>query len=136
MKKIRLKDDDHCFVCGKKNKNGLKLDFEISIFQGKEQIYCDFIPTKQYQGFADIIHGGIIGLILDEVMVKLLWHTGINALTVEFSMRLKQAAYADKKLYFKAWVVKEQSRLISMRSECKNSQGKIIATATAKCMKV
>ncbi|GAG82024.1 unnamed protein product, partial [marine sediment metagenome] len=29
-----------------------------------------------HQGFKDIVHGGLIGLILDEIMVNLPWKMG------------------------------------------------------------
>ena len=64
--KNKLEDDKHCFVCGEKNPNGLNLTF--SFREGK--VVTEFILHKTYQGYKDIVHGGIISTLLDESMVK------------------------------------------------------------------
>ena len=56
MTKIVLQGDNKCFVCGKGNPDGLQLDFIIN--REDESISTEFTPTKTYQGFVDIIHGG------------------------------------------------------------------------------
>ena len=36
------------------------------------------IFSKHHQGFKNIVHGGMIGLVLDELMGNLLWKTGTD----------------------------------------------------------
>jgi len=131
--KFHLADDDFCFVCGKKNDRGLQLEF---ILEERKAIRCDFTPDKAYQGFSGIVHGGILGLILDEAMVSLLWKLGKNAITAQFQMRLKNPAYVDEPLVFHAGIEKEERKIIYTFAECKDQNGRVIATATAACMKV
>jgi len=89
MSNIKLEDDKNCFVCGNKNSYGLQLRFTID---KDNAMHTEFMPQKHHQGFKDIVHGGLIGLILDEIMVNLAWKMGKNAVTAEFNVRLKKIA--------------------------------------------
>ena len=56
----------HCFVCGDKNDIGLKLDF----YEKDGKARAEFTPEKKFEGYKDILHGGILSSLLDEVMIK------------------------------------------------------------------
>lgn len=128
-----LKDDGHCFACGEKNKQGLNLKFEID---ENNRIHTEFTPQKQHQGFKDVVHGGIIGLVLDEVMVNLPWKMGKNVVSAEINIRLKKMAKVGERLIFTAWIEKEDKRVIYTASDAKKDNGEIIASATAKCVRL
>ena len=79
-----LKDDDWCFACGQSNPRGLQLkDFK---FDGTHYSVT-WQPSRYYQGWAEILHGGIVATLLDEVMTRLLSEQGINAATAIISTR-------------------------------------------------
>jgi len=133
MTNIKLEDDKNCFVCGDKNSYGLRLRFTID----KNNImHTEFISQKHHQGFKDIVHGGLIGLILDEVMVNSAWKLGKDVVTAEFSVRLKRIAKVGEKLLFRGWIDRENDKIIYTKAEAKNEHGTIIALASAKCFKV
>lgn len=130
---MKLEDDHHCFVCGDKNKYGLHLKFAID----KGNImHTDFVPQKHHQGFKDIVHGGLIGLILDEIMVNLLWKMGKDAVTAELNVRLKKAVKPGERLIFKGWIDREDRKIIQTKAQARNEAGAIIAVASAKCIRV
>ena len=133
MSTIKLEDDMNCFVCGDKNEHGLHLKFDID---KDNAMHTEFIPQKHHQGFKDIVHGGLIGLILDEIMVNLAWRMGKNVVTAELNVRLKKIAKISQKLSFRGWIDKEDSKIIYTKAEAKNEHGRIIAIATAKCLRV
>ena len=54
----------NCFGCGLKNDIGLKLNFT----KKNDIIVGSFIAHKDYEGFPNILHGGIQSAILDEAM--------------------------------------------------------------------
>src|SRR5436309_2881661 len=54
-----------CFVCGESNVVGLNLRFETD---GKV-VHGRFTPRAEHVGFRDVVHGGIISTLLDEIMV-------------------------------------------------------------------
>ena len=98
-----LSDDGHCFVCGPKNPIGLKLDF---IFDGTT-LKTRFVPRKEHQGYTDIVHGGIIAALLDEVMVKLAIERGMPAVTARMDIRLKHALPVGEEVTVEAEITGE-----------------------------
>ena len=133
MAAIRLEDDHFCFVCGQDNPQGLKLKFQID---AQNQISSAFTPQKIHQGFSGIVHGGLIAAVLDEVMVNLLWLRKIPAVSAELNVRLKKPAKIGERLNFKAWVVRQDKRIIYTQSQAYKDDGSIIATACAKCVRM
>ena len=129
---MNLSDDKMCFVCGEKNQHGLLLEFSLE----KKVLKSRFKTEKKYQGYTDIIHGGIIALILDEMMGNLAWRLGIPAVTAEISVRFKQPVYVGEELEFASCIIKEQGKILLMKAEAKKIGGTIVAVATGKCMKV
>lgn len=132
--KTKLEDDRMCFACGENNPAGLKLKFQMD--ERGVQIKTVFIPQNSHQGFAKIVHGGLIALILDEAMVNLLWRLKIQAVSAHLEVRLKNPAYVGEPLNFKAWIAHKNSKIIYTESQAYKNDGKIVATACAKCVKV
>ncbi|HEY6572623.1 MAG TPA: PaaI family thioesterase, partial [Candidatus Eisenbacteria bacterium] len=85
MSQIVLDDDAYCFCCGRENPIGLKLEFEETP-EGRMRTL--WTPRKEHQGFKDIVHGGLVGTVLDEVMVRLLYLRGIHAVTAGMETKL------------------------------------------------
>ena len=67
MSNVQWEDDHMCFACGSENPAGLHLTFSA---HGEKGLRSEFTPQKIYQGYRDIVHGGFIGLLLDEIMVN------------------------------------------------------------------
>ena len=59
----------HCFVCGMENPFGLKLRFYKS---GPDEVTVETTIPEGYQGFPDVVHGGIVSAMLDEVAARAL----------------------------------------------------------------
>ena len=130
---MELVDDQHCFVCGKKNAAGLQLDFELV---GEAEVQTSFLPTKQFQGFRDIVHGGIIAAILDEVMVNGVWLRGIKAVTGKLEVRLKSPARVGERLHFTGRILRDTGKTVEMESHAVTSGGAIVAEASGLLVKV
>lgn len=126
---MELEDDNCCFACGKENRCGLKLSFHYS--NGK--LTAEFTPSRTYQGYKDIIHGGIITTVLDETMIQAAIAEGIMPVTAEINVRFKMPLMVNEKTVAEAEVIKRGSRLIEAQSRLlKESDGTIIAEAFAK----
>ncbi len=132
MPKLKLQDDQHCFACGSNNPAGLKLQFTLE----DDCLKTTFVPDKIYQGYTNVVHGGIIGLVLDEVMVNLLWKTGKPAVTAELKLNLKIPAKVGQSIQFIGKLVKETPRIIYTSAQARDNQGNLIAEATAKCARI
>lgn len=131
MKKIKLDDDGYCFVCGKRNEAGLKLDFRTE----DGRTVAEFIPLKIHQGYQDIVHGGIISTILDEAMVKAVLSLGIGAVTAEMSVRFKSPLFVGEKALVEAEILTMSSRLIETSAKMKKADRTVIAEARAKLLR-
>ncbi len=122
-------DEGACFVCGKNNEHGLQLSFTTDA--GKT--ICEFVVRKDFQGYKDIIHGGIVTAILDEAMIYAAMAGGLNPVTAEITVRFKQPLHADRHALAEAELTRSNNRIIEARS-CisEKDTGLLIAEATAK----
>jgi uncharacterized protein (TIGR00369 family) len=126
-------DDHHCIVCGSENPIGLKLKFVLD----GESLVTDWQSDKRFQGYADVLHGGIIATILDEVMVNLPWkRDGIPVLSAEMTVRFIRPAKVGERLSFRSETEKGGRRLIRAQATCKGEDGSLVAEATAKCLPI
>ena len=125
-------DDGYCFVCGPKNPIGLKLDFH---FDGKI-IKTEFVPLKEHQGYMDIVHGGIVSTLLDEVMVKLAIALDMPAVTAQMDIRLKKALGVGWKITVSAEIIKETKKILTSYAKAVTDDDVIVADATGKLIKI
>lgn len=125
-------DDQYCLCCGEKNPLNLKMQFRYE----DEKLLSDVIFPKEYQGFNNIVHGGIIGTVLDEVMVNLHCLKDEMVVTAEYNVRLKAPCPVNQKVLLSAWSIQKKGRLYFTASEARLENGTLIAEATATCMKI
>jgi acyl-coenzyme A thioesterase PaaI-like protein len=130
---MKLEDNGYCFVCGERNRHGFNLKFTID---EDNVMWTKFTPARYHQGFKDMVHGGIIGLILDEVMVNLAWRLKRHVISAELNIKLRKPVRPGEKLLFRGWIDKEARKIIYTKAEAKNEYGAVVATATAKCIRV
>lgn len=130
---IQLRDNERCYVCGKKNPAGLAVDFIVE--RESRSIRARFTPSDAHQGFEGIVHGGILSALLDESMAKLAFSLGIHAVTAEMTVKFKSPAAPGEELSVFGGIVQETKRLIL--AEAKIERGPVvIAEATGKLLKV
>lgn len=125
-------DDHYCLCCGEKNPLGFKMKFRFE----KEKIFSEAVISKEYQGFSDVVHGGVLGTLLDEMMVNLYWLRGEKAVTAEYQVRLKAPCPVNQKVFLSAWHVETKRNIHLAEAEAKLEDGTIVAEAKAKCMRI
>ena len=130
---LRLEDDHMCYVCGKDNPQGLHLNFE---HPHKGKLKAEAVFSKHHQGFKNIVHGGMMAMVLDEMMVNLAWKEGIPAVTVEMRTRLKKASKVGEKIFLEGSLDDQKGKLIYTSSVAKNDKGEVLAEAEATCMRI
>jgi uncharacterized protein (TIGR00369 family) len=86
-------DQNRCFGCGVANPLGLKLNFT----ETDEFLQALWEPGENYQGYPNILHGGIIASLLDEtggwcVSVKV----GTAGVTSEIRIKYLAPVYINK----------------------------------------
>jgi uncharacterized protein (TIGR00369 family) len=128
-----LRDNDGCFACGKSNPAGLRVDFKLD--RDKRTIHGRFAPARIHEGYAGIVHGGILSTLLDEAMVKLSFMLGIPAVTAEMTVKFRTPAAPGDELTVTGWLSRETRRLIEAESRIEHG-GILIAEARGKLMRV
>ena len=63
---------EHCFVCGPKNPVGLHLD----IHREDKRTWCRWKAGRDYVGYDDILHGGVLAAIMDDMMAHAAYSIG------------------------------------------------------------
>ena len=119
-----------CFVCGESNVVGLNLRFETDgkVVRGR------FTPRAEHVGFREVVHGGIIATLLDEIMVwACVVQTKRFAYCVELNTRfLKPARPGEETICTAKLTENRRDKIFIASAELKNLSGETLATATGK----
>jgi HAD superfamily hydrolase (TIGR01509 family) len=103
-----------CFACSQQNPIGLKL----KPVQDGQKVTAEFTAGKFHQGWGNIIHGGILYTLLDEVTAYAMLCRGIElGLTAKSEIRFKQLAPINEPIRASAWVTRLTKRLVEVRGE-------------------
>ncbi len=121
------KDITMCFACGKNNPIGLKLGFE---WDGKTA-KAEFTPTRLYQGWSGVVHGGIISCLLDEAMTYVPYFQGIHCITARMEMRIRRPVPIDEPLIISAVMTKKRRKLVETKASISSKDGTLMAEGTA-----
>lgn len=77
--------DNYCFVCGRDNPRGLKI--KVKYFPEDLAAETQLALPREYQGWAEVIHGGILSTLLDEIMAHAVWHFAGPGVTLSMEVR-------------------------------------------------
>ncbi|HCC71052.1 MAG TPA: PaaI family thioesterase [Bacteroidales bacterium] len=118
-----------CFGCSKTNPIGLKMEFE----EVDNYIMAVWEPKEYYQGYINVLHGGIIATLLDEagawcVTVKM----GTAGVTSELKVRYLKPVFMNRgNINIKARILKVEDRHVYLKCELTDGNGKICAESEA-----
>lgn len=119
--------DDWCFACGQDNPIGLKLDFKKD---GDNGVIAEFVPGKEYQGYLEIMHGGITSTLLDEAMAKCMMICFDRlSVTIRLEARFRKPVPIGRKVVVKALYEKQEKSFHFMTSEVRDEKGVLLASA-------
>ena len=124
---LNLIDNLHCFVCGPRNPLGLN----IPIKKHTEGHTCTFTWTAgpAYQGYAGIVHGGMLSTLLDEAMAHAVMGDDTLAVTADIKIRFHRPAPVGLPLKFIATRVGQRKHLHFARSSVVSPDGTVLAEA-------
>jgi len=122
----------NCFVCGNLNDYGLKVDF----FYDKGVSRAEYVAEEKFQGYKDLLHGGIISALLDEVMIKAVIARGILVVTAEIQVKFIKPVRIGEKLFLEGRVTGEQKKIFTAEGTVSNSKGETVAAGKGRFFKV
>ncbi|OGO00552.1 MAG: hypothetical protein A2Y58_05645 [Chloroflexi bacterium RBG_13_51_52] len=121
-------NEGFCFGCGQNNPLGLKLHFT----RDGETIRTEFTAEKMHQGWPGLLHGGILGCLLDEAMSNIAYATGNTCVTASIEIRQRQPVRVEVPLVITAWITRQRKKLIETAGKVALQDGTVIAESTAK----
>ena len=130
---MKFETNQNCFVCGENNPNGLRLSFEIN--QEKQTLKTTFVASPTFQGWDGIVHGGIISTLLDEVMAKLVYELGYQAVTASLEIKFKKPAPIFEPLLVYGEITEVSKRLIRAKAHVAKEDGSVLATGVSTFLK-
>jgi acyl-coenzyme A thioesterase PaaI-like protein len=121
---VKLNKDTSCFVCGEENKDGLQLHIQRD---GDTGVKTEFVASRRYRGWANYLHGGVIGLIFDELLGWNARYLGYDAVTARMEVRYRRPIPLGSRVTFQGTVEKESTRILKMRTHAYLEDGSIAA---------
>lgn len=85
---MKVADDSSCFVCGAENPIGLKAEFSTDV-EGCSSHATLQLPAE-FQGWQDVIHGGILASLLDEACIYACRAKADQCVTAELQIRFRK----------------------------------------------
>jgi acyl-coenzyme A thioesterase PaaI-like protein len=129
-----FRDDRACFVCGEKNPLGLKLRLRTDPEKGASETEVTFAP--HFQGWAGIVHGGLLATVLDEAMIYAVGAKGFLCVTGEMTVRFIKPVSTAVAYALKGRFLEDQGRIVQAESELLDTAGEQVARASGKLFKV
>jgi len=128
---VRLGSRD-CVVCGQANPIGMRLQFEVD-GQGAA---AQWTVTAPFQGFRDVLQGGMICAILDDCMWYAAYGQGGVTLTAEATVRYLARVPVGARVLGRGRVVGRHGRLWTCAATLERPDGQVLASAQGKFLQV
>ncbi len=121
-----------CFLCGRQNPVGLKLDFYEDA--EAEQVRVEFVVPDEYQGYPGVVHGGIVAAVLDEVAGRAVMIDGSDhdlMATLRLTVRYRRPTPTETPLVAVGWVERRGGVGARVAGEIRRPDGAVTAEAEA-----
>jgi acyl-coenzyme A thioesterase PaaI-like protein len=112
MNRIKQPNSLHCFICGMENPVGLHLHIYET---GPGEVESTYLAPAQFQGYPGVLHGGIVGAIIDEISGRT--HMGSDPqnprfmVTAKMEIKYRRKVPIGRKLKIKGRAGKSKGRL-------------------------
>jgi uncharacterized protein (TIGR00369 family) len=116
---------NNCFGCGGANDFGMKLTFELDPQTGRA--IGKFVLGSRYAGGAGFVHGGVIAVLLDEVMGKISKLSEERAVTAELNIEYRKPVPTEAEIVVSGWQEEEKGRNRFRVGEIHDSKGSLLA---------
>jgi uncharacterized protein (TIGR00369 family) len=127
--KNRLLDDKYCFACGPLNPLGLHM--EVSYLEDKAISRLSL--KREFQGWKNVVHGGVVATILDEIMAHAVVHYLGKAVTTSIQVTYRMPLHVGEEILAVGYVVEMKRRGAVARGEIRAVEDdKVIAAGKSK----
>jgi len=121
----KLEASDCCFVCGRENPAGLKMEFyelEPGVVESRLKVPVDF------GGYTGVVHGGVITAMLDECSGRAA-QSGPNdfMFTSEIKVRFRKNVPTDEPVVVTGTLTRRRNQVAFAHGEIRNQIGELLA---------
>ncbi|MEZ4553036.1 MAG: PaaI family thioesterase [Dehalococcoidia bacterium] len=124
--------EHYCFGCGRHNPIGFHLVFE----REGEDVVARYVPRPEDQGFPDVMHGGLLTLLLDEAMGWAMYADGVFAVTAKMEVRFRRAVGLAEALIARSRITRSRGRRIEVEAKLTNDAGEVLVESSALFMRM
>jgi acyl-coenzyme A thioesterase PaaI-like protein len=133
LERIRLPWTRSCFVCGEANPQGI----HAQIFKVRDVIEMAFVPRREFVGYASVVHGGLVGTVLDELMT---WAALVKGrrpfFAADFSVRFKAPLPPEQVCLVRARVTGMRRQVLDTESWIESEAGTVYARGAGRYLPV
>jgi uncharacterized protein (TIGR00369 family) len=127
-------DNKRCFVCGKANAAGLQIEYRVDPERGES--HADVVIPERFQGWENVVHGGILATILDEAMIYAAGSRGHKCVTGEMTVRFVKPAATETGYRLTGRFIEDKGRIVLAESVLLDGEGQEVAKAAGKLFKI
>jgi acyl-coenzyme A thioesterase PaaI-like protein len=131
--RVNTINDHGCFGCGERNPIGLKLVF----YRTGDRVRAEFVPERNYEGYLQMTHGGIVATVLDEAMSWAVIDAGNRlAVTGRMTIQFRKPVPSGQGLVVEGWITRDRRRAVETAAELRDAEGEVLVTASALFVRV
>jgi uncharacterized protein (TIGR00369 family) len=131
LTRVRGQAHANCVVCGPSSQRGFGLEFVVS---DQGSVHAIFDCDKCFEGYAGVLHGGVVSCLLDGAMTNCMFAHGHEKVTAELTVRFLHPVATGEPATLRAWIACSRPRLHVVNAEIVQT-GQVKATAVGKFMK-
>jgi uncharacterized protein (TIGR00369 family) len=121
-------DDGYCIGCGQDSAIGLKMRFEVD---DDNSVHSTVTVPQPFQGWRDVVHGGVVALVLDEAMAYAAGAQGYLGVTAELKLRFRKAVPVGEPLVVRGNVLWQRRNVFGIEATICDAAGTLLASAEA-----
>ncbi len=129
---LQQPDSNSCFVCGRENPAGLKLEF----FEVDNRVETTFTGGPEHQGWPGFLHGGILYTALDETIGRVGFTIEAFVMSGRVEIRYRQPAPIGRPLRVVGTLVRDRGRALELQGFAQLEDGTLVAEANGLYMRV
>ena len=122
---------NQCFVCGPGNPYGLQVSFRMD----GDVCRAEFVPEAKHMGYDNVVHGGLLFSLLDDVMANWLYLQGERCFTARADVRYRDKLPVGTKVHLEGRLLKRRARLAELGGQVLRADtGQVGVEATGRFM--
>ncbi len=118
-------DDGFCVGCGPQSEIGLQMRFD-ELEDGSVESRTT-VPAR-FQGWREVVHGGIVALLLDEAMAYAAGARGVKGVTAELKLRFRKPVPTGAPLIVRGTVVWERRGVLGVTASVSDAADTLLAS--------